>query len=150
MTQHLAHRREPDRAGRDRWKTGPLSDPQPIPAPERVWTDEEMGSIRLGYVRALWRRSGSCSWNRTACSRIAVGPDSESTRRHSPGLRADTSAMGEAREGAALTFAVKLVSTEPPLPSTAVTVTAAVPLDRAVTVRSAVGGGHRHGGHALV
>ena len=58
--------------------------------------------------------------------------------------------MGEASEGAALTFAVKLVSTEPPLPSAAVTVTAAVPLDRAVTVRSAVVGGHRHGGHALV
>ena len=39
-----------DRASRDSWETEPLTDPQPIPAPERVWTDEEMGSIRLGYV----------------------------------------------------------------------------------------------------
>ena len=39
-----------NRASRDSWKTEPLTDPQPIPAPERVWTDEEMDSIRLGYA----------------------------------------------------------------------------------------------------
>ena len=39
-----------NRASRDSWKTEPLTDPQPIPAPDRVWTDEEMGSMRFGYV----------------------------------------------------------------------------------------------------
>ena len=39
-----------NRAGRNSWKTEPLTDPQPIPAPERVWSDEEMGSIRRGHV----------------------------------------------------------------------------------------------------
>ncbi|MCQ3806147.1 MAG: hypothetical protein OXB92_00775 [Acidimicrobiaceae bacterium] len=39
-----------DRASRDNWETEPLCDPQPIPAPDRVWTDAEMGSIRRGYV----------------------------------------------------------------------------------------------------
>ncbi len=39
-----------NRASRDSWKNEPLTDPQPIPAPDRVWTDEEMGSMRLGYA----------------------------------------------------------------------------------------------------
>ena len=39
-----------NRASRNSWKTKPLTDPQPIPAPDRVWTDKEMGAIRRGYV----------------------------------------------------------------------------------------------------
>ena len=39
-----------ERAARDSWKHEPLFDPQPIPAPHRVWTDAEMSSMRLGYV----------------------------------------------------------------------------------------------------
>ncbi len=37
-------------ARRSDWKTGPLTVPQPIPAPARVWTENEMGAIRCGYV----------------------------------------------------------------------------------------------------
>ena len=38
------------RARRSSWKAEPLTIPQPIPAPSRVWTDDEMGVIRRGYV----------------------------------------------------------------------------------------------------
>ena len=37
-------------ARRSDWKTEPLTVPQPIPTPYRVWTDGEMGAIRCGYV----------------------------------------------------------------------------------------------------
>ena len=37
-------------ARRSSWKAEPLTVPQPIPAPARVWTDDEMGVIRRGYV----------------------------------------------------------------------------------------------------
>ena len=37
-------------ARRDSWKVEPLTVPQPIPAPSRVWTGDEMGAIRRGYV----------------------------------------------------------------------------------------------------
>ncbi|MYH00244.1 MAG: hypothetical protein F4011_04645 [Acidimicrobiaceae bacterium] len=37
-------------ARRSGWKAEPLTVPQPIPAPTRVWTDDEMGAIRRGYV----------------------------------------------------------------------------------------------------
>ena len=37
-------------ARRSDWKTGPLTVPQPIPAPARVWTENEMGAILCGYV----------------------------------------------------------------------------------------------------
>ena len=32
------------------WEFEPLTIPQPIPAPARVWTDDEMGAIQRGYV----------------------------------------------------------------------------------------------------
>ena len=38
------------RARRGSWKMEPLTIPQPIPPPTRVWTDDEMGAIRRGYV----------------------------------------------------------------------------------------------------
>ena len=37
-------------ARRSSWKAEPLTVPQPIPAPARVWTGDEMGVIRRGYV----------------------------------------------------------------------------------------------------
>ncbi len=37
-------------ARRGSWKAEPLTVPEPIPAPARVWTDDEMGAIRRGYV----------------------------------------------------------------------------------------------------
>ena len=37
-------------AHRNDWKAEPLTVPQPIPAPARVWTDDEMEAIRRGYV----------------------------------------------------------------------------------------------------
>ena len=37
-------------ARRDRWKVEPLTVPQPLPAPSRVWTGDEMGAIRRGYI----------------------------------------------------------------------------------------------------
>ena len=37
-------------ARRSSWKTEPLTIPQLIPAPARVWTGDEMGVIRRGYV----------------------------------------------------------------------------------------------------
>ena len=37
-------------ASRDSWEVERLTVPQPIPAPSRVWTGEEMGAIRRGYV----------------------------------------------------------------------------------------------------
>ena len=40
-------------ARRSDWKTGPLTVPQPIPAPARVWTNDEMVSIRRGYVPSI-------------------------------------------------------------------------------------------------
>ena len=40
-------------ARRSDWKTGPLTVPQPIPAPARVWTNDEMDSIRRGYVPSI-------------------------------------------------------------------------------------------------
>ena len=38
------------KARRSSWKAEPLTIPQSIPAPSRVWTDDEMGVIRCGYV----------------------------------------------------------------------------------------------------
>lgn len=38
------------KARRNSWNHEPLSIPEPIPAPARVWTDDEMASIRRGYV----------------------------------------------------------------------------------------------------
>lgn len=38
------------RARRSDWKAEPLAVPQPIPAPSRVWTSDEMEAIRRGYV----------------------------------------------------------------------------------------------------
>ena len=40
-------------ARRSDWKTGPLTVPQPILAPARIWTNDEMGAIRRGYVPAI-------------------------------------------------------------------------------------------------
>ena len=37
-------------AQRSDWNNEPLKDPQPIPAPTRLWTDEEMERIRRGYI----------------------------------------------------------------------------------------------------
>ena len=37
-------------ARRSSWTVEPLTIPQPIPPPSRVWTDDEMGAIRRGYV----------------------------------------------------------------------------------------------------
>ena len=37
-------------ARRSSWKAEPLTVPEPIPPPARVWTDDEMGVIRRGYV----------------------------------------------------------------------------------------------------
>lgn len=37
-------------ARRDRWKNSPLSNPLPIPAPARIYSEEEMTAIRRGYV----------------------------------------------------------------------------------------------------
>jgi len=37
-------------AQRSDWNNEPLKDPQPIPAPARIWTDEEMEHIRKGYI----------------------------------------------------------------------------------------------------
>lgn len=37
-------------ARRSDWNVEPLTIPQPIPAPSRVWTEAEMASIRRGYV----------------------------------------------------------------------------------------------------
>ena len=37
-------------ASRDSWEVEPLTVPQPVPAPSRVWTGDEMGAIRRGYV----------------------------------------------------------------------------------------------------
>ncbi|MCY4068262.1 MAG: hypothetical protein OXE79_04015 [Acidimicrobiaceae bacterium] len=39
-----------DIAHRDRWRAEPLVDPQPIPAPDRVWTADEMPFIRRGFI----------------------------------------------------------------------------------------------------
>ena len=38
------------KARRSSWEIERLAVPQPIPAPARVWTDDEMGVIRRGYV----------------------------------------------------------------------------------------------------
>ena len=38
------------RARRSSWKNEPLTVPQPIPPPARVWTKTEMGVIRRGYI----------------------------------------------------------------------------------------------------
>ena len=38
------------KARRSSWEIEPLTVPQPIPAPARVWTDDEMDVIRRGYV----------------------------------------------------------------------------------------------------
>ena len=38
------------KARRSSWKAEPLTIPQPIPAPSRVWTDDEMAVIRRGCV----------------------------------------------------------------------------------------------------
>ena len=38
------------KARRSRWRIEPLVIPQLIPPPSRVWTDDEMGAIRRGYV----------------------------------------------------------------------------------------------------
>ena len=38
------------KARRSDWKTGPLTVPQPIPAPARIWSRDQMGAIRRGYV----------------------------------------------------------------------------------------------------
>ena len=38
------------KARRSSWHTEPLTIPQPIPAPARIWTENEMGAIRYGYV----------------------------------------------------------------------------------------------------
>ena len=38
------------KARRSNWRIEPLAIPQPIPPPSRVWTDDEMGAIRRGYV----------------------------------------------------------------------------------------------------
>ena len=38
------------KARRSSWKVEPLTVPQPIPAPARVWTDKEMDVIQRGYV----------------------------------------------------------------------------------------------------
>ena len=38
------------KARRSNWKAEPLTIPQPIPAPARVWTEDEMEAIRRGYV----------------------------------------------------------------------------------------------------
>ena len=37
-------------AQRSDWNNEPLKDPQPIPAPARIWTAEEMEHIRRGYI----------------------------------------------------------------------------------------------------
>ena len=37
-------------ASRDSWEVEPLTIPQPIPPPSRVWNDDEMDAIRRGYV----------------------------------------------------------------------------------------------------
>lgn len=42
MNDRTAQRRD--------WNNEPLKDPQPIPAPARVWTDDEMEQIRRGYI----------------------------------------------------------------------------------------------------
>ncbi len=38
------------KARRSSWNIEPLAIPEPIPAPARVWPDDEMASIRRGYV----------------------------------------------------------------------------------------------------
>jgi len=38
------------KARRSSWKAEPLTVPHPIPPPDRIWTDGEMGFIRRGYV----------------------------------------------------------------------------------------------------
>ena len=38
------------KARRSSWRIEPLAIPQPIPPPSRVWTDDEMAAIRLGYI----------------------------------------------------------------------------------------------------
>ena len=38
------------KARRSSWNIEPLAIPEPIPAPARVWTDDEMASIRRGYI----------------------------------------------------------------------------------------------------
>ncbi len=40
-------------ARRDSWDAVPLSNPQAIPAPARVWSEDEMGAIRRGYVPSM-------------------------------------------------------------------------------------------------
>ena len=37
-------------ARRSSWKAEPLTVPEPIPPPARVWTDDEMDVIKRGYV----------------------------------------------------------------------------------------------------
>ncbi len=39
----------PQAIGPDDWKNEPITAPVPLPAPDRVWTREEMDSIRLGH-----------------------------------------------------------------------------------------------------
>ncbi len=41
------------KAHRSSWNNEPLTIPEPIPAPARVWTDDEMASIRRGYVPSI-------------------------------------------------------------------------------------------------
>ena len=41
------------KARRSSWRIEPLTIPQPIPAPARVWTNDEMDSIRRGYVPSI-------------------------------------------------------------------------------------------------
>ncbi len=41
------------RARRSDWKAEPLTVPQPIPPPSRVWTSDEMDAIRRGYVPSI-------------------------------------------------------------------------------------------------
>ena len=38
------------KARRSSWRIEPLTIPQPIPAPSRIWTNDEMAAIRRGYV----------------------------------------------------------------------------------------------------